>query len=151
MRAAVALSLTASLLAGGCFPNNPKHQTIAKVVEGGLAIGGVVLLATVNTGADCMGQVAGDVDQACEDKARVLSGLGLGMILTGLVGFIVTVSTAGDEQPATTTSVTPKAAPDVAPSTSPAPAPAETTPSEPAPPPAPTTPSTPPTPPEPAS
>jgi hypothetical protein len=130
--------MTLSLLAGGCFPNNPKHQTIAKVVEGGLAIGGIALLASVNTGADCMGQVAGDVDQACEDKAQLLSGIGLGMVLTGLVGFIVTVSTAGDDAPATTTSVTPKPATDGAPSTTPSPVapptpPAPTPPEAPAP------------------
>jgi hypothetical protein len=136
MRAAAALSLTLSLLAGGCFPNNAKHRTIAKIVEGGVAVGGVVLLATVNTGADCMGITSGDVDQECEDKAQLLSSIGLGMILTGLVGFIVTVSTSPDDKPEP---------PIVSKPTPPAPEPALT----PAPAPTPPAPETPPTTPEP--
>lgn len=141
MRAAVALSLTLSMLTGGCFPNNAKHRTIAKLVEGGVAVGGVVLLATVNTKADCMGLTSGDVDQDCEDKAQLLSSLGLGMILVGLVGFIVTVSTAPDDKPETTVTTVPKPSPELAPA--PATTPAATEPS----PPAPETPPTPPTPP----
>ncbi|MDX2088089.1 MAG: hypothetical protein SFX73_09570 [Kofleriaceae bacterium] len=131
MRAAVAFALTLATLAGGCFPNS-KHRTVAKVVEGGLAIGGVVLLATVNSSADCKGLVAGDKDRACEDKAQLMSTLGLGMILTGLLGFVVTVSTAPDDKPETPVSTTPK------PSTTLEPAPVLTpAPAEPAPPAAP--------------
>jgi hypothetical protein len=127
MRAA-ALTLSLSLLAGGCFPDNARHRTIAKIVEGGVTVGGIALLAVVNSGADCMTDVPGTVDQSCEDNARVLSTTGLGMILTGLIGFIVTVSTAEEDKPKTSISTTPTPAPiSTAPTTAPA-APATTTP-----------------------
>jgi hypothetical protein len=120
MRAA-ALSLSLSLLAGGCFPNNARHRTIAKIVEGGVTVGGIALLAVVNSGADCMTDVPGTVDQSCEDNARVLSSTGLGMILTGLIGFIVTVSTAEEDKPKTSISATPTPAPISTEPTAPAP------------------------------
>lgn len=106
MRAA-ALTLSLSLLAGGCFPDNARHRTIAKIVEGGVTVGGIALLAVVNSGADCMTDVPGTIDQPCEDKARLLSSAGLGMIVAGLVGFIVTVSTSPDDKPQVSAAPTP--------------------------------------------
>lgn len=99
MRAAVAFVTSCALLTGACFPDNAKHRTIAKVTEGAFIVGGIALLAAVNTGADCMGEIAGMPDEACEDRAQLVSTIGLAMILAGLVGFITTVSTSPDDKP----------------------------------------------------
>lgn len=108
----VALLLSISLL--GCFAN-PRHRTYAQVAEGVAIVGGIVLLAAVNTGADC--EDGFTPDQDCEDRSRLVSNLGLGLILAGMIGFIVTVSTAPDDDATTS----PPAAP-------PSPAPASSTP-----------------------
>lgn len=134
MRAAVALVLSLAVSSGACFPNNPRHQTYAKIAEGGVLLGGVGLLFVVNTGADCTPDVAGMPDTACEDKANLLGNIGLGLVLAGLIGFIVTVSTSGEDKvvtPATTTPTTtpaPTTTPDPTPTTTPDPTPAEPTP-----------------------
>ncbi|MDB4960722.1 MAG: hypothetical protein JWP01_721 [Myxococcales bacterium] len=153
----VALALSVSLLCGACFPNNPRHQTYAKIAEGGTLLAGIALLFVTNTGADCMTQVSGLPDTDCEDKASLVGNVGLGLVLTGLIGFIVTVSTSGDDSTTTTasTSTTPPALTPIAPAPTPEPAPAPTPeptpPTEPTPPADPTTPpadttATPPTP-----
>lgn len=150
MRAAVALVLSLAVSSGACFPNNPRHQTYAKIAEGGVLLGGIGLLFVVNTGADCTPDVAGMPDTTCEDKANLLGNIGLGLVLAGLIGFIVTVSTSGEDKvttpatttPTTTPTVTPEPAPTATPEPTPAPEP--TPPTEPVAPPAePTAPPTP--------
>jgi hypothetical protein len=139
MRAAVAFVSSIALLSGACFPDNEKHRTIAKVTEGGFIVGGIALLAVVNTGADCKPDVAGMPDVACEDRAKLVGSIGLAMILAGLVGFITTVSTSPDDKPDQPAALpeAPKPPEPMQPMQSPAgPAPAD---------PAPTTPPTPPT------
>lgn len=99
MRAAVAFVTSCALMTGACFPDNARHRTIAKVTEGAFIIGGIALLAVVNTGADCKGEIAGMPDVACEDRAKLVGSIGLAMILAGLIGFITTVSTSPDDKP----------------------------------------------------
>lgn len=140
------------MMSGACFPDNAKHRTIAKITEGGFIIGGIAMLAVVNTGADCKPDVAGMRDVECEDRAKLVGSIGLAMILAGLIGFITTVSTSPDDKPdAPTTAPEPPAPPEpMQPMQSPANPPSETPPTEPTPP-APETPTTPaePTPPTP--
>jgi len=140
MRVAVALVLSLTVMSGACFPNNPRHQTYAKIAEGGALLAGIGLLFVVNTGADCAPEVSGMPDTACEDKAALLGNIGLGLVLTGLIGFIVTVSTSGDDKVASppTTSPTPPPPPEpITPPTAPVTPPADPTPpTEPVPPPA---------------
>lgn len=158
MRAGVAILTSCALLMGACFPDNAKHRTIAKLTEGGFIVGGIAILAVVNTGADCKPDVAGMRDVACEDRAKLVSTIGLGMILAGLVGFIATVSTAPDDKPDAPTGLPEAPRPDTTPApaaTAPVvtpPATPPTTPPEPTPPAAPTEPTPPapaPTPPAP--
>lgn len=97
---AVALLLSLSLATAACFPKNEKYQTYAKLTEGGLVAGGVAMLFFTNTGADCdMMARPGIPEDSCHTKAAVLGGIGFGMILTGLIGFIATISTAEDAKP----------------------------------------------------
>ncbi len=117
---AVALVLCLALTA--CFPNNAKHRTYAKLVEGGLLATGIILLAVSNTGADCD---IGLGKPECKSRQSFVGGIGLSLILGGLVGFAATVTTAIDDKPANTlTPVTPTPAttpPPSAPSTAPTP------------------------------
>ena len=138
MRVVVALVLSLTVMSGACFPNNPRHQTYAKIAEGGAILGGIGLLAVVNTGADCAPKVSGMPDTACEDKAALLGNIGLGLVLAGLIGFIVTVSTSGDDKVATsTTTPTPTPTPEPTPPTEPTPPAEPTVPAEPTTPPTP--------------
>jgi hypothetical protein len=134
MRVAVALALFLTVLSGACFPNNPKHQTYAKIAEGGVLLGGVGLLFVVNTSADCAPVVVGMPDTDCEDKATLLGNVGLGLVLAGLIGFIVTVSTSGDDKVSTTPTTTP-VTPPLPPPPPATPSPEPTPPAEPPPPP----------------
>lgn len=114
MKPLVALLVALSLAA--CFPHNAKHRQIAKISEGVAIASGIALLYTVNSGADCdeMRTVADETSSGCRGNADMLGGIGLGLILGGLAGFIVTVSTSPDdvpEQPANTLTPTPIAAP----------------------------------------
>ena len=93
------LAVLLSLSLCACFPNNHKHRTIAKLTEGGLVAGGVVLLAVSNTQADCMGDMFPGDQRECERDAGTISTIGFGMILVGLIGFIATVSTQPDDPP----------------------------------------------------
>ena len=151
MRAVVAFVTSSALLMGACFPDNARHRTIAKVVEGGFIIGGIGLLAVVNTSADCKGEIAGMPDVACEDRAQLLGSIGLAMILAGLVGFITTVSTSPDDKPDDPPSLLPEAKPPEPMQPEPQPiAPTQPTPpTEPTPPVEPTPPAPEPTPPTP--
>lgn len=122
---AVALLVSLAMSTGACFPHNEHHQTLAKLTEGGLVVAGVALLFAVNTGADCDAMLQpGESGDSCHTKATVLGDIGLGLILTGLIGFIATVSSAEDAKP-TPTTVTPKAA-DPTPPAKPAEAPKPT-------------------------
>jgi hypothetical protein len=98
MKAVTALLVTVSLTA--CFPNSAKHRTYAKVGEGAALATGIALLYMANSGADCdeMRGPGEDVS-GCRSKADVMSGVGLGLILGGLAGFIATVSTSPDDKP----------------------------------------------------
>ncbi|HLL21964.1 MAG TPA: hypothetical protein VK427_07530 [Kofleriaceae bacterium] len=99
MKAVVALSLAVSLAA--CFPNSGKHSTYAKIVEGVAIVGGITLLYSANSGADCDQMTGIDDDPAaCRDTARMTSGIGLGLILAGLAGFVATVSVEPGDKPA---------------------------------------------------
>lgn len=133
---------------GACFPDNAKHRTIAKLTEGGFIIGGIALLAVVNTGADCKPDVAGMPDVECEDRAKLVGSIGLAMILAGLIGFITTVSTSPDDKPDAPTTAPEASRPAPPPMQSPANPPVETPPAAPAEPPpvAPTEPAPAPTP-----
>ena len=108
MRVAAASVLSLALITGACFPDNARHRTIAKIVEGGVTLGGVVMLYGVNTtGADCAADVPGVSDQACKDRAALLGNIGFSLVLAGLIGFIVTVSTAPDDKVTTVTTTKP--------------------------------------------
>ncbi|NVB84341.1 MAG: hypothetical protein HOV81_38550 [Kofleriaceae bacterium] len=95
MRAAVALLVSVSML--GCFPHNERHRTYAKIAEGGALVGGIVISAVGNTGADCDQMVMPGVDSNCKSNATILSTIGVALILGGLLGFVATVSTAEDD------------------------------------------------------
>jgi hypothetical protein len=101
-----------------CFPNNPKHRTYAKLVEGGFIAGGIGLLAFSSTQADCDMEIGlGMPRQDCKSRAGLISGIGLTMILLGMVGFAATVTTAVDAPvtPLPTTATTPPPPPPTTP------------------------------------
>lgn len=98
MKAAVALAVSISLL--GCFPNNARHRTYAKIAEGTAVVGGIVISAVGNTGADC-DQMTDEQREDCRSTARLLSTIGVVLILGGLLGFVATVSTAQDDSEST--------------------------------------------------
>ncbi|MBA2540251.1 MAG: hypothetical protein H0V17_11490 [Deltaproteobacteria bacterium] len=106
-----------------CFPNNPKHRTYAKLVEGGFVAGGIGLLAFSSTQADCDMDIGlGMPRMDCKSRAGLISGIGLTMILLGMVGFAATVTTAVDDPtPAPGTTTNTPATPPAPPSTSPTP------------------------------
>ena len=134
MRSAVALMLASSLFAG-CFPHNARNRTIAEIVEGGIAVSGVVVEGFVQSGADCTMQAApGEPPLKCESNASVGGGIGVALILAGVVGFIATISSAEDDDKPTTIEI--KAKPDPAPAPSDPPPPPPTAPTPPAPTPA---------------
>lgn len=87
--------MTASV---GCFPHNARNRTIAEIVEGGVAVSGVVVEALTQTGADCQTTSApGEPKMMCQDNASLGSGVGVALILAGLVGFIATISSSEDD------------------------------------------------------
>lgn len=110
MRSVVAFGLSVSLFLGACFPNNAKHRMYAKIGEGGALVGGIVMLAVVNSGADCdaSSMPGGEPDEGCKTKAAWLGNVGLGLILIGLLGFIATVSTSEDDTANTAPVIVPK-------------------------------------------
>ncbi len=119
--------MSLSLASTACFPTNARHRTYAKLGEGAALAAGITMLYFVNTGADCdQMEGPGIGDEDCKSSASLLGGIGLGLILVGLAGFVATVSTSPDDD-ATTEPVT-------VPATTPAPAeptPAAPTPAEP--------------------
>ena len=96
---AVALALTLSLISTGCFPENPRARTFAKLGEGVTLGAGIVLEGLINSGADCDLSMPGMPDSGCHTNASVLGNIGVVLILAGLIGFVATISTTPDEKP----------------------------------------------------
>lgn len=98
MRAAVALLVTLTMTTAACFPHNARHRTYAKIGEGTAIVAGIAISAFSNTGADCDEDLAPGVpNDDCRSAASILSTVGVGLILVGLIGFMATVTTAEDE------------------------------------------------------
>jgi hypothetical protein len=96
MRAvAILLALSA------CFPHDAHKQTLAKYAEGAALVTGIAMQYAVNSQADCdADKVTGaGAGGSCQLTGAVLGDVGVGLILAGLVGFVVTVSTAEDAAP----------------------------------------------------
>lgn len=96
-RAVVALLVSISMLMIGCFPHDAGKRRIAKIAEGGSLVTGIAISAFANTGADCDEMAMAGVETSCRTNAKILSTIGVTLILAGLIGFIATVSTAEDE------------------------------------------------------
>ena len=92
----------------GCFPHDPHKRTIAKVAEGGSLLTGIAISALANTGADCdaNNSMPGQDPSSCRSTAKILSTIGVTLILAGLLGFVATVSTAEDEDKTSTKTIT---------------------------------------------
>lgn len=85
----------------GCFPHNARNRTIAEVIEGGLAISGVIVEGVIQSGADCnTSHAPGEPVMACQQSASTAGGIGVALILAGVIGFIATISTEEDDKPA---------------------------------------------------
>lgn len=108
MRSALALTLVAAMV-GGCFPHSPKKRMIAEIIEGALVAGGVGLEATVTTTADCQANL--DATASCSATGQRNGAIGVAMILTGIVAFIATISSASDDTASPLKTMTPAAAP----------------------------------------
>ena len=95
MRAvAILLALSA------CYPHNVHKRTLAKYSEGAAILTGIALEYAANSEADCdQMKVTGAPDGSCGLKGAVIGDAGVGLILAGLVGFIVTVSTSEEDAP----------------------------------------------------
>ncbi|MFT3697537.1 MAG: hypothetical protein QM831_30620 [Kofleriaceae bacterium] len=94
----MALLLAGSLMSAGCFPHSARNRTIAEIVEGGVAVSGVVVEGLVQTGADCdMTAAPGEPQMMCKDNASLGGGIGVALILAGVIGFIATISVAEDD------------------------------------------------------
>lgn len=112
MRAAVALLVSLSMTSAACFPHNEQHRTYAKFAEGGALVAGIVISGVSNSGADCDEKRApGTEIKDCRSNAQLLSTIGVGLILAGLLGFVATVSTAEDEDKTTAKTQQPTPAP----------------------------------------
>jgi hypothetical protein len=97
MRAVALLVITTQL--AGCFPHNAHKRTIAQLVEGGVLATGIGMEYFANTTADCdqMKQETGNLNTSCSGVTQSIGSVGVGLILAGLVGFIVTISGAQDD------------------------------------------------------
>ncbi|CAN5546980.1 hypothetical protein BH11MYX1_BH11MYX1_33730 [soil metagenome] len=85
----------------GCFPHNARNRTISEVIEGGLAISGVIVEGVIQSGADCnTSHAPGEPAMTCAQNASTAGGIGVALILAGVVGFIATISTAEEDKPA---------------------------------------------------
>jgi hypothetical protein len=126
MRSVVASALVVSISLMGCFPHSARNRVIAEITEGALVAGGIAIEAGTSTQADCQAQTGG---MNCSSSGAA-GGIGLGMMLLGLVGFIATISSSEDDKPAppaidikaTPAPVAPVATPTPVPPTTPAPA-----------------------------
>lgn len=92
-----AVALLASLQLLGCFPHDAHKRTIAQLVEGGTLAAGVGMEYFSNTQADCDLMKQEGMGGDCSGVGKSLGSIGVGFILAGLVGFIVTVSSAEDD------------------------------------------------------
>ncbi len=110
---AVALVLSASVLATGCFPKEPQKRLYAQLTEGTFLVGGIAMLTVAGTGANCdLNKMAGQVTaMGCKEHEGTIGTIGLGLIILGLVGFIATVSSAEDDDKPTPVIITPPPAP----------------------------------------
>jgi hypothetical protein len=134
MRSALALTLATAMFGGGCFPHNARHRAIAEIAEGALLAGGVILETQVTTTADCEAMLAPPAN--CGADGTRNGGIGVALILTSLVAFIATISSAEEAAaaPVVVNSAPPAAPPSMpAPAPAPAPMPAPMPPSAPAP------------------
>ncbi|HEY4177229.1 MAG TPA: hypothetical protein VGM90_10370 [Kofleriaceae bacterium] len=134
MRSSVALVAALAVSTGACFPNNAHYRTIATYSEGGAILAGIAILAVAKTGADCRSEIANMPDADCQSRAETVGDIGLGLLISGLVGFIATESTAEDDSDNTPT---PTPLPASAPMPGPPPAPKLPAPTLPPPPPPP--------------
>jgi hypothetical protein len=90
--------LAGSMMLPGCFPHSARNRTISEIVEGGLAVSGVVVESFVQSGADCdMTHAPGAPPVTCKQDAALGGGIGVALILAGVVGFIATISTSEDD------------------------------------------------------
>ena len=122
MRSALALTLVTGLLGGGCFPHSARNRGIAEIAEGVLLAGGVILETQVTTTADCEADVSPPPN--CGANGTRNGSIGVAMILTALVAFIATISSAENESTAPIiTNSAPPAPPTSMPVPPPAPAP----------------------------
>ena len=123
MRAALALTLATGLLGGGCFPHSARNRGIAEIAEGVLLAGGVILETQVTTTADCQADVS--PPPGCGANGTRNGAIGVAMILTALVAFIATISSAENEStaPVIVNSTPPAPPPTTMPVPAPAPAP----------------------------
>ncbi len=114
MRSALALTLATALF-GGCFPHSARNRAIAEIAEGAVLVAGVVLESTVTTTADCQADVSPPPN--CGANGTRNGAIGVGLILTSLVAFIATISSAEEQanEPLVTTTPKPAAAPPMAP------------------------------------
>jgi hypothetical protein len=94
----VAAVVAVALVTAGCFPHNARYRTYSKWAEAGSIVAGIALAAAVNTGADCDTQgEAAESESGCKSTAATLGYVAVGLIVTGLLGFVATISTAEDE------------------------------------------------------
>ena len=138
MRCALALTLATGLLGAGCFPHSARNRGIAEIIEGAVLAGGVILETQVTTTADCQADVSPPPN--CGANGTRNGSIGVAMILTGLVAFIATISSAEVESsaPIITNSAPPAPRPTTMPAPPPAPSPAPAPAPAPMPPPTPT-------------
>jgi hypothetical protein len=77
-----------------CFPTNSKAQHIAFLTEGAMIVAGIVTAAMTPTAASCVSAENPWEDYpSCDIRRDDLTGLSLGLIVSGVVGLIVTAAT----------------------------------------------------------
>ncbi len=91
----------ALLVLAGCFPHQPRLRHATMAVEGAAIVTGVVMAAFApkpqeycNPGGGFFG-VLGD----CHDSSSPVGPIGVGLIVAGLAGLVVTGATADDPKP----------------------------------------------------
>ena len=93
-------ALAILLALSACYPHDVHKRTLAKYAEGASLLTGIALEYAANSQADCdQMKVAGMPDGNCGIKGAVIGDVGVGLMLAGLVGFIVTVSTSEEDAP----------------------------------------------------
>ena|SRR5690349_17850608 len=92
-----AFALLASLQLLGCYPHDAHKRTISQLVEGGTIGAGIGMEYFSNNQADCDLMKQEGMSGSCGGLGRSLDSIGMAFILAGLVGFIVTISSAEDD------------------------------------------------------